>query len=419
MFPQLRHLVIKAAPDRNMAHEFISLLLSPTITKLGLVDVGHWPFMDRHAVFARCTRLKHLYLEHNIDNQVVIGEPVPADFYLAFLEATNTCERLTSVCLRIRFPYRDDIVLALATCRALTELDFSLEGDGNHIQETTVSIPRPGFTALTSLRGDQVPISLVQSIISSAYARPMIFIEVVVPIYTHDALQGLLSTVRDHCRHDTLSALVVNGLSAAQDRESHIILQKSDLATLAVFRRLLRVELIGLCTDLAVEPGDWDEIVEWWPKLLHMQLDVHAKPNGVFAVPIAALAPFSKRCPRLERLFLPIDATAPPVGRDVAPASEETRHEIVGSRPPLELLVGDAPIGNADAVAEYLLAIFPSLRDVVHDAEVVYSNVDYNLDNMEETDLESYWKRRSAWERVNGKIMVHHGADEALLQKRM
>lgn len=107
-----------------------------------------------------------------------------------------------------------------------------------------------------------------------------------------------------------------------------------------------------------------------WPQIQYLHLEAGPSRHIPSRVTLVGLRAFAQHCPRLRTLYLTFDASVIP----------KIKHDV--SQTTLEYLnVALSPINNPQRVAEFLFAVFPSLK-------IIGTLHDDIVEELEELDLE-------------------------------
>ncbi|TRM56110.1 hypothetical protein BD626DRAFT_267027 [Schizophyllum amplum] len=127
-----------------------------------------------------------------------------------------------------------------------------------------------------------------------------------------------------------------------------------DLRPLSAFPNLREIA-ISIKHDTVLVDADCEQMADWWPRLEVFAFGYGCPEDGPKCT-LRGLMALASGCPYLARLELPLDARNIPdiqlgPGRAPPPHSSLTH-----------LDVGDAPITDTEAVAQFLKTTFPKLR---------------------------------------------------------
>ncbi|KAL1718589.1 hypothetical protein EV715DRAFT_291200 [Schizophyllum commune] len=319
---------------------FLRLFLSPTITDVRQDRLCRSLSSCVQAI-SSLPNLARYRLETSGDTEDGQG------FYVPFVAAMENCNKLEHICLEIGAEIDIPDLPVLATCPALQELHiflFSADeiGGGNTI------IPCRGFASL------KVLIYLWRS-----YWQPTVHdLHVLL-----DAVQQhvLLGAVQQHANPATLTKFTVSNLLYSHEpiplqMRTLLPLHMRTLLPLSEYRNLILLNVVltllnVVCSSsIVLAEAEWGEIARWWPALELLRLQAYS----------AASLPIPRAAARVS-----VISTSPstPLRSPTWPAwtpdyAASTRMEMI-VHPVM------APIGDAEAVAQYLAKIFPALQAVV------------------------------------------------------
>ncbi|KAI4293676.1 hypothetical protein K525DRAFT_214339 [Schizophyllum commune Loenen D] len=352
LLPGLRKIEFCSKTYTHVEPEFLRLLLAPTITNVRQQPTFR-PVSAWSLTVSSLPNLSHLRLEKEYDPDLAI------DFYCAFAAAVQKCPILKCVALDVEVDSSAGILPALASCPALRELRVSIVNEDLGGSRTV--IPCRGFAALRVLICGGTTLPFLLSILSSRSSMSLHTVDAGVPMLTTDDLRVLLGAVHAHVDPNTLASISISN-TCMRHAHQPIPLQKESLLILAEFRNLSRIVLRNM-TSIALGDEDWREVAGWWPKLEHLRLETDFTADLSSACPLSTLAYFSRCCPRLAHLELPIDATFIPSSADVGVKLPPA--DAAPARMQIFVTPSTSPIEHADAVARYLAGVFPTLRAVI------------------------------------------------------
>ncbi|KAL1659997.1 hypothetical protein GGF50DRAFT_64126 [Schizophyllum commune] len=352
LLPGLRKIEFCSKNYTHVEPGFLRLLLAPTITNVRQQPTFR-PVSAWSLTVSSLPNLSHLRLEKEYDPDLAI------DFYCAFAAAVQKCPILKCVALDVEVDSSAGILPALASCPALRELRVSIVNEDLGGSRTV--IPCRGFASLRVLVCGGTTLPFLLSILSSRSLISLHTVAASVPMLTPDDLRVLLSAVHAHVDPNTLASISISN-TCMRHAHQPIPLRKESLTTLSEFRNLSRIVFRNM-TSIALSDEDWKEVAGWWPKLEHLRLETDYMANSASACSLSTLAYFSRCCPHLAHLELPIDATVAPISSDVNVDLPAT--DAAPARMQIFVTPRTSPIEHADAVARYLAGVFPTLQAVI------------------------------------------------------
>lgn len=432
LFPNLRHLtIIPKSPydDRGVHPGFLDLVTNraapPTITTstisaLHLLSVRASHIPDPRGLLARNPALTNIRIDHAPDD-MADADADDAGFAAAVLHAMRQYRHLTCLELSLCGDFNSAQISALSHLHGLRSLSLS-----NSHRPPETRPPRPlmrlpsdsnGFRNLQTLKLFYFQYQDVLAIIRCARDLPLESISLYVPVPSSAAFKALMDAICMHCRPSTLRECRIRWLSNVEvNGPMPWGFSRAHVEQLSAFSNLTDVVLEHL-PGVELLDEDVTLLAGCWPALRSLVLTKWAGWAEQASLTLGALVSIARYCPEIERVDLHLDARAVPqaelevpqepgVPQDsesAVPQMEpmerlDTRPSLlrVGAHPPLRLTVRNAPIEDADAVAQLLKRLFPGIQEVKF----------YGIHNT----LARAWGKK--WKRVNSSLLAEPARDQ-------
>ncbi|KAH9834014.1 uncharacterized protein C8Q71DRAFT_859688 [Rhodofomes roseus] len=366
LLPNLTSLEWKAEGDSGY-DDSAYMLVGPHLVKLTLDLHDPWEMSDEHS---SAVLLRYAQRCPDIRDMCFVaprhGDPIQGGVFAPFKMLTT---------LTLRSPLTHDVLVDLSTLPKLADLEVDLTLTSDIEDEIIVpgrvavsfSSPNLTFRRLVSLDLN-MPVDVANTVISP-YRFPQLED---ISLKAHRAtnavtLEETFELIREHCNHNGLEAIRIDGGEYAQDYEIGVhgqAITAASLTSLCVFRHL---RVLDICIEAHIVLNDnaVKEMAMSWPQLEVLSLVSMAKypwatpsPPGTTLVGLAHLARY---CPSLRRLTMDVDTHRLDTVPDPVKLGDGFRNRVLE-----RIEIPEYPaLGSCAKIGAFLHAIFPKLQWII------------------------------------------------------